>query len=656
MSALTAAQAGDVIQLAAGTYTPIKVTGLNFTGTVTITSADPAHIATLQGLNIQNSQNMTFRGLEFVVNPTAGDAQFNVGSSQNIAFDQLNVHGTLDGNPQNDAAGVIFRYSTNVSVTNSEFHELKMAVSHDHSTGVLVANSYFHNIRMDGVRGGGSQNVTVKDNFFTDFHPVAGDHSDAIQFWTTNTTRPGTDIVVSGNTIVRGDGSPMQGLFMRDELLTQNFQRVTVTNNIVVGGLYNGIAVNNAHDVVIKGNTVAGLPDQTSWITSNYSTNVAMSNNTATKYSFTGSTNLVETGDVTINSPTDGGKMLQQAWLSSHSGGTSVQSASIAISFAGVTTAGAAETVTALNAAATAAFNNIEAERIKAVTINGTTGADRLYADQLHDSAINGLDGNDNLVSGGIGHNTMSGGLGDDTYTVNSVYDKVVELAGQGIDTVIANVDHTLTANVERLRMGGNAVVGNGNDLDNRMTGNAVGNKMQAMAGHDDVQSLGGDDTVSGGDGNDSLDGGAGNDVLSGDNGNDRLFGDIGDDSIAGGAGNDIITGGIGADTLSGGAGQDTFGFRAGDLTMTGDRITDFSHAEGDRIDLTQIDADTTKTGDQAFKFIGSAAFTKVAGQLHVTIINGVPVLSGDVNGDGLADFQLHLPGASNLSAGDFAL
>ena len=655
-SALNAAHAGDVIQLAAGTYAPIKITGLNFSGTVTVTSADPTHLAVMQGLNVQSSSNLTFRGLEFAVNPTGGDSQFSTMSSQNIAFDQLSVHGSLDGNSQNDAAGVIFRYSTNVSVTNSEFQQLKYGVSHDHATNVTVSNNNFHDLRSDGVRGGGSQQVTVANNFFHDFTPAVGDHPDAIQFWTTNTTRPGTDILVTGNIIARGGGSPMQGLFMRDEIGGMNYQRVTVTDNVVVGGLYNGIAVSNAKDVVVTGNTVAGLVDQQSWIAVQWSTNVAMSNNTATKYNNASVTNLVQTNDASIGTPMDAGKLIQQNWLSSHNTAVKAATAASSFTFSTVTSAGAAETVSMLDAIADAAQAKIDAVRMIAVTINGTIGADKLTANTLHDSIMNGLDGNDTLTSTGIGHNTMTGGLGDDSYAVNSGFDVVVEAAGGGIDTVTSTLDYTLSANVERLKLSGAALNGTGNALDNQITGTVGNNKLLGLAGNDTLQGLAGDDTISGGDGADSLDGGIGNDSLTGDNGNDILFGDAGADSLSGGAGNDTITGGGGDDTMSGGAGQDLFVFKAGDLSMTGDRITDFSKVDGDKIDLSLIDADTTKAGDQAFKFIGAGAFTKVAGQLHVTIVNGVPVLSGDVNGDGLADFQLHLPGTSGLQTNDFVL
>ncbi len=70
---------------------------------------------------------------------------------------------------------------------------------------------------------------------------------------------------------------------------------------------------------------------------------------------------------------------------------------------------------------------------------------------------------------------------------------------------------------------------------------------------------------------------------------------------------------------LTGGAGADTFVFKTIQDSLPGheDQITDFSSLEHDHIDLAGIDANTQATGDQAFGFIGSTAFSGVAGQLR---------------------------------------
>jgi Ca2+-binding RTX toxin-like protein len=121
-------------------------------------------------------------------------------------------------------------------------------------------------------------------------------------------------------------------------------------------------------------------------------------------------------------------------------------------------------------------------------------------------------------------------------------------------------------------------------------------------------------------------------------------------------SGNDTLIGGLGVDTLTGGSGSDTFKFNnvkeTGIDAKTRDTITDFKQSEGDKIDLSAIDANSNLADDQTFNFVGSANFTKHAGELHFT----KGILEGDTNGDGKADFSIQLNGVTTLVAADFVL
>ncbi|HYF43324.1 MAG TPA: putative Ig domain-containing protein, partial [Ramlibacter sp.] len=134
---------------------------------------------------------------------------------------------------------------------------------------------------------------------------------------------------------------------------------------------------------------------------------------------------------------------------------------------------------------------------------------------------LSGLAGNDTL-DGGAGRDELVGGLGDDLYVVDDARDNVVERASEGVDTVQSSVrEFTLSANVENLTLAGAAVTGEGNGLDNVITGNVSANGLFGGEGNDQLFGLGGTDLLFGGTGNDVLDGGAGNDGLTGGAGND---------------------------------------------------------------------------------------------------------------------------------------
>jgi len=211
----------------------------------------------------------------------------------------------------------------------------------------------------------------------------------------------------------------------------------------------------------------------------------------------------------------------------------------------------------------------------------------------------------------------------------------------------------------------GNVQLGAGNDLyDGRLgqiTGSVSGDDGldRLLGGAQDDSFDGGldDDTLHGGGGDDGLAGGDGNDVIRGNVGDDALDGGVGRDTLLGGGGDDKLTGGNSADLMSGGLGQDVFIFMPsigiGRFSGYRDIITDFT-AGVDVVDLSAVDASAVVAGNQAFTFIGSVAFTNVAGQLRYATANGL--LQGDLNGDGVADFALELASRPALLVTDILL
>lgn len=66
----------------------------------------------------------------------------------------------------------------------------------------------------------------------------------------------------------------------------------------------------------------------------------------------------------------------------------------------------------------------------------------------------------DNVLDGGTGADTLEGGAGNDTYYVHDASARIIETADGGSDTVIADVDYELPANVETLILVGAATYG----------------------------------------------------------------------------------------------------------------------------------------------------------------------------------------------------
>jgi Ca2+-binding RTX toxin-like protein len=138
-----------------------------------------------------------------------------------------------------------------------------------------------------------------------------------------------------------------------------------------------------------------------------------------------------------------------------------------------------------------------------------------------------------------------------------------------------------------------------------------------------------------------------------------RVAGGAGADTITGGAQADILIGRNGGDMLRGGAGNDLFRIdAAGESNAAGrDQILDFT--SGDRIDLSRMDAIAGTPANEAFTFIGSAAFGNHAGELRFENQSGnIWLIQGDTDGNGIADFEVSvtIDDLHPITAADFIL
>jgi Ca2+-binding RTX toxin-like protein len=355
-------------------------------------------------------------------------------------------------------------------------------------------------------------------------------------------------------------------------------------------------------------------------------------------------------------------------------------------------------------------FNNTLTGGAFADTLMGGAGFDILKGGLGNDFLDGGADadqlrgeaGDDRIVYDAA-DTVIDGGAGRDTLVLKAA--AVVHLENFSSSQVTGGSAYVLGfEDVDATDSAGGVTV-TGSQFNNTLTGGAFADTLRGGAGFD---------VLKGGLGNDFLDGGADADQLRGEAGDDRIVYDAADTIIDGGAGRDTLVlntaatvnlgafsssqviggtayvsgfedvdasgataavklngsafnntliGGSGADTLAGGAGFDTLTGGAGsDLFVFGafnpgdvDKITDFSHAQGDRIDLSAIDA-VVGGLDDPFAFIGQSAFHHVAGELRYGAAAGGLMVQADVNGDGVADFSILVANTTSLVHGDFIL
>ena len=270
-------------------------------------------------------------------------------------------------------------------------------------------------------------------------------------------------------------------------------------------------------------------------------------------------------------------------------------------------------------------------------------------------NTITGNAGN-NLLDGGAGIDTLIGGTGNDTYIVDNTQDVVVETSALAneIDTVMASVSYTLSANVENLTLTG--------IMNTNASGNAQNNVLTGNSGNNILNGGGGLDTLIGGAGNDTylvdqvgelaliqelasegldtlyigytptpqtstvdlnisslrnienvtLEAVGAFSVLGNDL-NNTLLGNAQANNLQGGAGNDILNGGAGADTLSGGTGDDTYVVdNANDIII---------EAANEGVDLVQTTVSYVLSANiEAGQILGSDSLNLVGNDLSNTL------------------------------------
>ena len=269
---------------------------------------------------------------------------------------------------------------------------------------------------------------------------------------------------------------------------------------------------------------------------------------------------------------------------------------------------------------------------------SGGPGSDFLLGNSIG-NALTGKQGNDYIV-GGAGSDTLTGGDGKDTVFAGNGADLIVGGSGAGNDFYFGDAG---SDTIKYASASQKVTV----DL-------STGLGSAKEVGIDKLKSI------------ENITGGRGGDLLVGSVEGNRIDGYVGNDIIRGGDGSDRLIGGLGRDQMTGGADRDIFDFNSiaesGNSSSACDIVKDFRHLTDD-IDVSTIDASTLLSGNNAFVWKGSGAFTaSSAGELRFKIFdnagtaNDYTIVYGDTDKDTASEFQIQIKGLVSLTSSDFIL
>lgn len=268
-TALKAAKAGEVIELAAGEYGAYSLKGLAAPG-VTVRAAG----AKVTGLVLTACEGIAFE-----------DLATDLSSGGRVLFDGCKNIGLIRLTSRNAKLyGVSIQRSLGVEVVGADIADVKDCVHVLNSRGVRVEGCKFRRFRSDSVNLCGAADVKIIGNDVADCLAVAPAHPDGIQFQTSAADFASENIEIRGNKMRRGSGAIFQGIFIKDETGRLRYRNVVIADNDIEGGMYNGILVSSTDGFEVTGNRVQPYADMDSRIQINGSTNGRVEGNASAVY------------------------------------------------------------------------------------------------------------------------------------------------------------------------------------------------------------------------------------------------------------------------------------------------------------------------------------------------------------------------------------
>ncbi len=277
-TALASSTGGETIRMAGGDYGSLnlKYQHLNYATPITIVSDDPNNPAIISEMTLNGAKNMTFEDITFKSYHATGAIwyePFVVRNSENISFENALFEGTPaqgvseaeDGTGR--GKGLFVENSKDIAVTDSEFSMWYRGMLFSEVENLTVTGNDVHSIRSDGMNFSAIRTAFIEDNYIHDFKTVAssGDHADMMQIMNLGNTTS-SDMIIRGNTFDIGEGSTVQTLFMRNQIVDQTgagidsyYQNITIEENVILNGHAHGITVGETNNLIVRNNTVLSI-------------------------------------------------------------------------------------------------------------------------------------------------------------------------------------------------------------------------------------------------------------------------------------------------------------------------------------------------------------------------------------------------------------
>lgn len=265
-AALKTTQAGTVLQLAAGAYGMLNLSGKSG---LTFAAADPAARPQFTSIKLTKCVKMMLDGLAVSRPPQIGDTDKTVRAIDLTSCDGIDItnskvevqkatQGAYAGFP--NGFGIHVNLSKNVRIAANEIVGGHAGVMMTYADTVLVSGNDVHEFRAVGVRSGGSNRIIVRGNDIHDAHPwhwglPGGDHGDFIHVWDRKGAPPIQGIVIEDNTLMQGAGWAILGITVQ-ATQKSGIEDARVANNLIITNHNQAILFSGIKHIEVEHNTL----------------------------------------------------------------------------------------------------------------------------------------------------------------------------------------------------------------------------------------------------------------------------------------------------------------------------------------------------------------------------------------------------------------
>jgi len=261
---------GDTVYLLGGDHGSFRVDGADNADFISIAAA-PGQVPTLTGITMYGGSHWAFRGLTI---QNLNDGGYVMGARMDVddlvftgstLLSQPDVSAWTQADWRQSAIWGISASGTCLAITGNDLRNVALGIGVS-GTRILVRGNTIDHFGDDGIDfGQGTDAGTLGDleisgNTLTNNLDIGdGNHNDGLQGWVLNGTTA-ANVLIDGNTVIAqtDPALPFPGNLQGISEFDGAWEGVHVTNNVVVGSAYHGIALYGARDSTLINNTVLG--------------------------------------------------------------------------------------------------------------------------------------------------------------------------------------------------------------------------------------------------------------------------------------------------------------------------------------------------------------------------------------------------------------